>query len=111
MDDNIQSKTGEKSISAAKIAVYTSITALVFDALAAIAIFSDANPRGTSLLDSYTSVFFTLLGWLVPLAGLVLGIVGKKEDSKLASKALMFSIASLIFFGAAYIFLPKIMLP
>jgi cytochrome bd-type quinol oxidase subunit 2 len=111
MDDNIQSETGGKSISAAKIAVYTSIAALVFDAFAAIAVFFDANPRGTSLLDSYSSVFFTLLGWLVPLAGLVLGIVGKKEDSKTASKAILFSIASLIFFGAAYVFLPKIMLP
>lgn len=111
MDEKTQSEPGEKTFSAAKTAYYISIISLLLDVIAAIAVFSDANPNGSGFLDSYNAVFFTVLGWLVPLAGLILGTAGKKKDAKTASKAMLFSLSSLVFFGAAYIFLPKIMLP
>jgi cytochrome bd-type quinol oxidase subunit 2 len=111
MEKNVPSEADEKSFSAAKIAFCVSIIALLLDVMAAVAVCSNANPNGSGFLDSYSSIFFTILGWLVPLAGLILGIAGKKENAETASKAIFFSITSLVFFGAAYIFLPKIMLP
>lgn len=88
-----------------KVSLWLSYVALLFDLIAAIAVFTGARSAGTGLLDSYLNIFFTFIGWLAPLVSLVLGAVAKNKN------AIIFSVVSLLFFGAAYLMLPSMILP